>query len=238
MGKVFEKEIESLKSKLNEMAQITKNMVNGVITALVKRDESSLKDIHENEEKVNRLEMEIDDLAWKMIALRQPMGTDLRFIICSMKVNSVLERVGDEAINILKKVDYLLSVPALKPLIDLPRMSDLALESLSDSVKTLFDADMDLAREICLNDGDIDNLRDQIYRELLTYMQDSSDNIQRALNLIFIAKSLERIGDLATDIAEDAIYLHQGKDVRHHSESDEEFKRNYKKKGRKPSDGK
>ncbi|HOD40306.1 MAG: hypothetical protein BWY32_00454 [bacterium ADurb.Bin243] len=233
MGKALDKEIESLKGMINEMTIIARAMVKDVMEGLVRRDKTFFAKIGEMEESVNRYEMESDDLSWKIIALRQPMGADLRFVLAARKINSVLERTADEAVNIFKKVEYLISVPELKPLIDLPRMTEMAMDALTLAVETIYSADMDAAREICINDSVIDNLRDQIHRELLTYMQESPDNIQRALNLMMIAKSLERIGDMATDIAEDAIYYHQGKDIRHHAESDEEFKKNYKKKEKK-----
>lgn len=232
MGKLFQNEIKKLHELLDEMADTAFGMVSDAISALVERSNKNFGKIRICETRVNRLEMDIDDLAWKMFALRQPMGTDLRIIIASIKVNAVLERIGDEAMNILNKVEYLIAQPQLKPLIDIPRMADNIQWALSSAMQSLHEADCDLAREVCINDADVDNLRDQINRELVTYMQDSNENIQRALNLMFIAKSLERIGDMATDIAEDAIYLHQGKDIRHHAESDEEFKKNYR--GRKP----
>ena len=235
MSKAFERELDELKKKLKEMAEITQSMIYDVIDGLVRRDETAFKTMREREEKINRMEMQIDDMAWKMIALRQPMGMDLRFIITAIKVNPLLERVADEAINILGKAEYLLTVPLLKPLIDTPRMSEKAICALSSSIQSLYEGDMGLARQVCLDDKDIDQLRDQIYRELITYMQESPDNTIRALKLIFIAKSLERIGDIATDICEDAIYLHQGKDIRHHSEDDEEFKKHCKTKGKKIS---
>ncbi len=233
MAKILDKEIESLKNMINDMTVTARSMVKDVMEGLVKRDKKIYSKINEMEESVNKLEMMTDDLSWKIIALRQPMGADLRFVLAARKINSVLERTADEAVNIAKKADYLIGVAELKPLIDLPRMSELAVDALSLAIETVYNADMDAARAICINDNFIDNLRDQIYRELLTYMQESTDNIHRAINLIMIAKSLERIGDMATDIAEDAIYYHQGKDVRHHAESDEEFKKNYKKKDRK-----
>jgi phosphate transport system protein len=233
MGKALDKEIESLKGMINEMTVTARSMVKDVMEGLVRRDKSLYSKVNDMEEAVNKFEMLTDDLSWKIIALRQPMGADLRFVLAARKINSVLERTADEAINISKKVDYLITVPELKPLIDLPRMTEMAIDALSSAIETVYNADMDAARAICINDSVIDNLRDQIHRELLTYMQESPDNIQRALNLMMIAKSLERIGDMATDIAEDAIYYHQGKDIRHHAESDEEFKKNYKKKEKK-----
>lgn len=233
MGKALDKEIESLKAMINEMTVTARSMVKDVMEGLVRRDKSIYSKVNDMEESVNKFEMLTDDLSWKIIALRQPMGADLRFVLAARKINSVLERTADEAINISKKVDYLITVAELKPLIDLPRMTEMAIDALSSAIETVYNADMDAARAICINDSVIDNLRDQIHRELLTYMQESPDNIQRALYLMMIAKSLERIGDMATDIAEDAIYYHQGKDIRHHAESDEEFKKNYKKKEKK-----
>ncbi len=230
MGKAFDKEMQTLKSLLMEMSSIVESMIYKTIEGLVSRDSKNFEEIRKSENKVNQIEMQIDDIAWKMIALRQPMGMDLRFILTAIKVNPLLERIGDEAINILNKTEYLLTVPLLKPLIDTPRMAEKVTEALNFAIESLFNGNTTLAREICINDKEIDDLRDQIYRELLTYMQDSYDNIQRAIKLIFIAKSLERIGDIATDIAEDAIYLHEGKDIRHHAESDEEFFKAKKKK--------
>ncbi len=229
MSKVFDQELEQLRKSIKEMSLITQSMIHETIEVLVTRDNTKVKKIYENEDRVNKIEMCIDDMAWKMIALRQPMGMDLRFIITAIKINPLLERIADEAINVLKKVEYLITVPQLKPLIDTPRMCEKAVEAVSLSIETVFNGDIDLAREICWDDREIDELRDQIFRELITYMQDSPDNIQRSINLIFIAKSLERIGDIATDIAEDAIYLHQSKDIRHHAEDDDEFKRHVEK---------
>lgn len=225
MSKLFEQDLQQLRSTLNEMADVTKTMIADVIQTLVKRDASKISAIYANENRVNQLEMKLDDIAWKTIALRQPMGMDLRFIIALIKINPLLERMADEAINILKHAQYLITVPLLKPLIDIPRMCERVIWALSTSMSTIHSGDTDLAREVCWEDRLVDELRDQVYRELMTYMQDSPDNIQRALKLLFIAKSLERIGDMATDIAEDAIYLHQAKDIRHHAESDDEFKK-------------
>ncbi|NUM34219.1 MAG: phosphate signaling complex protein PhoU [Candidatus Brocadiae bacterium] len=230
MGKVFDKEMQTLRNYIMEMSTIVESMISGTIDGLVSRDSKNFPEIRQKEKRVNQIEMQIDDIAWKMIALRQPMGMDLRFILTAIKVNPLLERIGDEAINILNKAEDLLNVPLLKPLIDTPRMAEKAAKALHLSIEALFEGNTNLAREICIDDKEIDDLRDQIYRELLTYMQDSYENIQRAIKLIFIAKSLERIGDIATDIAEDAIYLHEGKDIRHHAESDEEFFKAKKKK--------
>jgi phosphate transport system protein len=180
MGKALDKEIESLKGMINEMTVTARSMVKDVMEGLVRRDKSLYSKVNDMEEAVNKFEMLTDDLSWKIIALRQPMGADLRFVLAARKINSVLERTADEAINISKKVDYLITVPELKPLIDLPRMTEMAIDALSSAIETVYNADMDAARAICINDSVIDNLRDQIHRELLTYMQESPDNIQRA----------------------------------------------------------
>ncbi|HOT76515.1 MAG TPA: PhoU domain-containing protein, partial [Candidatus Wallbacteria bacterium] len=164
MGKALDKEIESLKGMINEMTIIARAMVKDAMEGLVRRDKTFYARIGEMEESVNRYEMESDDLSWKIIALRQPMGADLRFVLAARKINSVLERTADEAVNIFKKVEYLISVPELKPLIDLPRMTEMVMDALTMAVETIYSADMDAAREICINDSVIDNLRDQIHR--------------------------------------------------------------------------
>lgn len=231
MSRAFEKELATLRERLDEMADLVQAMITDAIDALVRREPARRGvaapqgPVLEKERRVNQLEMEIDDRAWKMIALRQPMGSDLRFILCAIKVNSVLERIGDEAVNIAGRVAALLALPELKPLIDIPRMAGLVTAAVATGIRVLHDYDEDDARELCLNDQTVDHLRDQVVRELITYMQDRPENVVRALDLIFVAKSLERIGDQATNIAEDAIYLYQGIDIRHHAVSDEEFKK-------------
>lgn len=225
MGKAFDKEQAKLRATLEGMAETALSMVSDAVGALVARDPHLLRGMLERENEVNRVEMEIDDLAWKMIALRQPMGTDLRLIITAIKVNGILERVADEAVNILRKVEFLLTVPPLKPLIDIPKMAELVTAALRESMRQITDFDEGAAREVCLNDKRVNELRDQVARELETYMTESCDNVKRGVALLLVAKSLERVGDLSTDICEDAIYLHTGLDIRHHAEPDEEFRR-------------
>jgi len=225
MGKAFDKELSTLRATLDRMSEAALSMVADAVGALVAREPKRLRGILEREADVNRLEMEIDDLAWKMMALRQPMGSDLRLIITAIKVNGILERIADEAVNILRKVEYLITVPALKPLIDIPAMADLVTAALRASMRQIADFDEGEARETCLNDKRVNELRDQVARELETYMTDAGANVKRGVALLLVAKSLERVGDLSTDICEDAIYLHTGKDIRHHAESDEEFRR-------------
>jgi phosphate transport system protein len=146
------------------------------------------------------------------------MATDLRFITSAMRINSELERIGDLAVNITQCVEVLIKQPQLKPYIDLPRMADLTQKMVKDSLDAFIKNDADLARSVLHSDDQVDALKDQIFRELLTFMMSDHSTISRALELILVSRHLERIADHATNIAEDVIYLVQGKDIRHHIE--------------------
>jgi phosphate transport system protein len=165
------------------------------------------------------IQVELDDTCLKLLALQQPIATDLRFITAAMKINSELERMGDQAINMAETGQDLLKQPPLKPLIDIPRMSEIVKGMVRDSLDAFVRKDVDLARNILLRDDDVDALKNQIFRELLTYMIADTNNITRAMDLVLIARNLEKIGDHATNIAEDIIFMVLGKDVRHHIEN-------------------
>ncbi len=177
-----------------------------------------IQEVNRDEEKVNLLEIEIDELCLKLLALKHPMATDLRFITSAMKIKSELERIGDMAVNITQCVAVLIRKPQLKPYIDIPRMADLAQKMVKDSLDSFIKQDVNLARLVLARDDEIDGLKDQIFRELLTFMMSDPSTIPRALQLVLVSRHLERIGDHATNIAEDVIYLVQGKDIRHHIE--------------------
>jgi phosphate transport system protein len=214
----FDEELGSLKEKLLTMASLVESMIFKAVKSLTEREESLIKEIDKDEEKVNLLEIEIDELCLKLLALKQPMATDLRFITSAMKINSELERIGDMAVNITQCVAILIKKPQLKPYIDLPRMADLTQKMVKESLDAFIKNDPDLARSVLHSDDQVDALKDQIFRELLTFMMSDHSTISRALELILISRHLERIGDHATNIAEDVIYLVQGKDIRHHIE--------------------
>jgi phosphate transport system protein len=211
----FDKELGDLKKKLLSMAAIAEEMIERTIKTLVSRDDAPVEAIPGMEEELNHLQMEIDEDALKLLATRQPVATDLRFIVAATKINSELERIGDLAVNIRWNAHVLSAQPPLKPLIDIPRMADLAREMVRDSLDAFVKGDVLLAQTVIMTDDKIDQLKDQVFRELLTYMIADPKTIERALALILISRHLERIGDHATNIAEDAIYMIQGRDVRH-----------------------
>jgi phosphate transport system protein len=211
----FDKQLEELKKKLVRMAALAETMIDKTINELVSRDERLAEKVPQYEEELNRLQIEIDDAALTLLATQQPVATDLRFIVAATKINGELERIGDLVINITENVHILAQQPELKPLIDIPRMADLARKMVRDSIDAFLRGDPLLAQSVIMTDDQVDDLKDQVLRELLTYMMADPKAIQRAIALILISRHLERIGDHATNIAEDVIYMTQGRDVRH-----------------------
>ena len=214
----FDEDLDLLKQKLVFMASLAESMIYKAIKSLIERQDSLIQEVGKDEEKVNLLQIEIDELCLKLLALKQPMATDLRFITSAMKINSELERIGDMAVNITQRAAVLIKQPQLKPYIDIPRMADLAQKMVKDSLDSFIKQDVELARSILKRDDEIDLFKDQIFRELLTFMISDASSIPRALELILVSRHLERIGDHATNIAEDVIYMVLGKDIRHHIE--------------------
>jgi phosphate transport system protein len=221
----FDKELSLLKEKLLTMASLAESMIHKAVKSLMERDQGLSEQVNAEEKKLNLLEIEIDDLCLKLLALKQPMAKDLRLITSAMRIDSELERIGDMAVNITQAVSVLIKQPQLKPYIDIPRMADLAQKVVKDSLDSFIKQDVKLARSVLTRDDEIDALKDQIFRELLTFMISDPSSIQRALELILISRHLERIGDHATNIAENVIYLVQGKDIRHHIEEVEPRRR-------------
>jgi len=211
----FDRDLEELKKKLIRMAALTETMIDKTIGELVSRDERLAEKVPEYEEELNRLQIEIDDQALTLLATQCPVATDLRFIVAATKINGELERIGDLVINITENVHVLAQHPPLKPLIDIPRMADLARQMVRDSLDAFIRGDALQAQSVIMADDQVDALKDQVLRELLTYMIADPHAIERSLALILISRHLERIGDHATNIAEDVIYMTQGRDVRH-----------------------
>ena len=220
---IVEEKLNELKQKLLVMADIAKGMVTKSVRALTERNEAFAKEVVDiDENKVNNLEIEIEENAISLIALYQPEASHLRTVMMIVKINNDLERIGDHAENIAESVmTWLISKPSVKPLIDLPRMAEGATKMLSDSIDAFIRGDAELARNVCRRDSDIDSLQDQITRELITYMISDSKTIDRALALILVARNLERIADLATNLAEDVIYIVKGEVIKHHRIKDE-----------------
>lgn len=221
MERHFEEELKHLREKLLRMASLTEETISLAVTGLKNRDEIMTNRVFEVEEKINILDVEIDQLCMELLALKQPMARDLRFITSINRIGSELERIADQSVNIAERSLQLLKLPSLKPLIDIPRMATLAQDMVRDSLTAFVNRDADLAVEICQRDDEVDNLNDQIFRELLTYMMQEPKNIERALDLILVGRHLERIADHATNISEDVIYLVKGKSIKHHCETRE-----------------
>jgi len=185
------------------------------VQAVFEKDEALAARVLEEEKAINEMQIEIDDRVMQLVALQQPMAVDLRFILSASRINNDLERIGDQAVNIAQSALRILRHPQVKPYVDLPRMSELAEGMVRDSLNSLVRRDAELAKSVLVRDDQVDNLRDQIFRELLTYMMENSAVIYPAFELVLVTKNLERIGDHATNIAEDVIYMVAGRDVRH-----------------------
>ncbi len=215
MERHFDTELNQLKEKLLKMAGMVEEAVSLSIKALVDRDEALAQQIIKEDQAINRMEIDIDEMAFKLLALHQPTAVDLRFIIMALRINTDLERMGDLSVNISERTLDLLKEPLLKPLIDIPRMATMAQKMVKDSLDAFVNKDPELARSVCKRDDEVDNLNVQIFRELLTYMIGDAQTIKRAIDLILVAKHLERIADHATNIGEDVVYLVKGKSIKH-----------------------
>lgn len=215
MERHFDAELGQLKEKLLKMAGMVEEAISLSIKALVDRDEPLAQKIIKEDQQINQMEIEIDEMAFRLLALHQPTAVDLRFIIMALRINTDLERMGDLAVNISERTLDLLKEPLLKPLIDIPRMAAMAQKMVKDSLDAFVNKDADLGRNVCKRDDEVDDLNLQIFRELLTYMSEDPHTIKRAIDLILIAKHLERIADHATNIGEDVVYLVKGKSIKH-----------------------
>ena len=215
MKRHYSEQLAGLREQVLRMGGLVEQMTRRVVTALVRRDTGILAEVRAMESQVNQLHIEIDEACLELIALRQPAAVDLRFIAAAMKINTDMERIGDQAINIVERAEALLAVPVLKPLIDIPRMADIAQEMLKASLDAFVNGDDELAYRTILRDDSVDQLKDQVFRELLTFMMADPTTIPRAMELILVSRHLERIADHATNICEDVIFMVKGKDVRH-----------------------
>jgi phosphate transport system protein len=214
----FDEELKALKAKLLEMAALAEEQIALAVRGLKDREEELACRVLEREAAVNLLDIEVDETCLRLLALRQPVAADLRFVTAAMKIGSDLERIGDLAVNIAERTIDLLKAPQLKPLIDIPIMARMAQEMVRDALNAFIDGDDRLAKDVCERDDRIDQLNNQVFRELLTYMMQDPGSISRAVDLILVGRHLERIADHATNIAEDVIYMVRGKTIKHHIE--------------------
>jgi phosphate transport system protein len=213
----FQEELEQLKARLLEMGGLAEDRVRSAVKALVDRDAAMVDTVLSGDQPINQLHIEIDGRCFRMLALHQPMAVDLRAIMSAIKINTDLERVGDLAINIAEAVLRYLGHAPVKELIDIPRMADIAQNMLRDALDAFVRRDTALAQAVLDQDDTLDALKTQVFRDLLTYMLNDAHTIEPALDLILISRHLERIGDHATNIAEDVIFMVSARDVRHHA---------------------
>ncbi len=209
-------ETSKLKKMLFEMASSVEEMIAKSIKELEENNMILAEDVIKSDEKVNEMEIEIDNQCIRILALLHPEAEDLRTVAMIMKINNDLERIGDHAVNIAEMALYLADKPPVKPLIDIPKMAEKAIEMLQESLDAFVNKDAELAVQVCNKDDEVDALEPQIVRELVTYMISDPQTIGRALTLILVARGLERVADLATNIAEDAYYMASGKILKHH----------------------
>jgi phosphate transport system protein len=216
MKRHFDDELKKLKEMMFKMGLLVEQAIDHSSAALFQRDSEKAQGVIRKDQEINLYEIEIDELGHELIALFQPAAIDLRFITMVLKITNDLERMGDQAVNIAEKALVINQEPPLKPYEDLPRMAEAARQMVHDALNAFMEKDADKAKQILEEDDLIDSLNDKVYEELQKLMQAKPDNIRTGVSLIMISHNLERIADLATNIAEDVIYLKRGIDVRHH----------------------
>jgi phosphate transport system protein len=215
MQRHFHEELDTLKQTLLAMGGLVEDQIRRVMRALLERDDDLAREVIERDRQVNAYDVEVDEKCVELLALHQPTAGDLRFITTAMKIVTDLERIGDQAVNIGQRALELHQEPQLKPYVDLPRMADMAQRMVKESLDAFVARDTELARRVCAEDADVDALKEQIFRELLTFMMSDPRTIPRALRLILISRFMERVADHATNIAEMVVYMVEGKMVRH-----------------------
>jgi phosphate transport system protein len=220
MERHFDEQLQALKNHLMKMSALAEVMIADAVKTVVERDATAVSPVYEREELVNHMQIEIDETCLTLIALHQPAACDLRFIMAAVKANSDLERLADEAVNIVQKAEHLLAAPQLKPFEIIPEMAALARGMVRDSLRAFVNRNVDLAREVLLRDDRLDDLQDKITLELTEHMSKDSTAVSRGLDLLLISRFLERIGDHATNIAEVTIFVVEGLDIRHHSDQE------------------
>lgn len=215
----FVEELEHLKTKLLEMGSLVEASIQRSVSAVTQKDRNAAEEVFRNEDRVNSIEVEIDDFAIKLLALHQPMAADLRLIVAALKINTDLERMGDLSVSIAERALSLMEGPVIKPMIDIPHIAGLVQSMVRKALDAFVMRDADLARSVLASDDAVDSLRTACYHELVSFMEKDPANIQQALNLLVVTRNLERIADHSTNVAEDVLFLVKGVDVRHHAES-------------------
>jgi phosphate transport system protein len=215
MQRHFHDELDTLKQTLLAMGGLVEDQIRRVMRAMLERDDALALEVIERDRQVNQYDVEVDEKCVELLALHQPAASDLRFITTAMKIVTDLERIGDQAVNIAQRAIELHQEPQLKPYVDLPRMAEMAQRMVKESLDAFVARDTALARAVCAEDEAVDALKEQIFRELLTFMMSDPRTIPRALRLILISRFMERVADHATNIAEMVVYRVERKMVRH-----------------------
>ena len=218
MQRHFDEQIQGLLEKLVRMGRLAEAMIQAAMRVLIERNEALAEEVYRKEKEVNELQIEVDDRAVKLTAMQQPVAADVRFLFMASRMATELERIGDQAVNICQNAHHALKAASLKPLVDMPIMSEIAEKMVHDGIEALLSKDCALANLVLEEEKKVDAYRDQVFRVLLTYMMADPGTIERALALILISRNLERVGDHATNIAEEVIYLVDGREVRHRQE--------------------
>lgn len=228
MQRHFDEELNHLKERLLYMSSLAEKAISSSIKALIDRDSELAEKVAKSDDPINMLEIEIEEACLKLLALHQPQAGDLRFIIASLKINNDLERIGDLAVNIAKITKYLIKVPTAKSLTEISEMARAAQGMLRDSLNAFVNKDAALAQDVCKRDDMVDDLNKQIFKDFLRSISQDEKTVERAVDLILIAKNFERIADHSTNICEDVIYLAEGKNIKHHIEERAQKKKNGK----------
>lgn len=218
----FEQELAEVKQQLLLMGGRAEAIVGKSIEAVRRRDEGLAEEVFSDDKQIDHLEIDIDERCLNLLALQQPLATDLRFITAALKITNDLERVGDHAVNIAGSAIRLAGQPQLKPLVDIPRMAELAAGMLRDALDAFVRRDAETARRLVTRDDAVDELNSQVFRELLTFMIEDPKTISRAMELILVARNLERVADLATNVAEEVVFITEARVIKHHAEELEE----------------
>ena len=217
MKRHFEQEVESLKTNLIKMASLAEEAVGSSLSALLKQDTGLAEKIIREDERINFLEIEIDNAIMDLLALQQPVAIDLRLILAAQKINNDLERIGDHAVNIAESVVVLVKTHPEKPLLELPAMAEIAKEMLRNAIDGFIHNDPSLGEKVLVQDDEIDELNRKMTRDVLQIMKDNADLIEGGLELIRVSRNLERVADLATNIAEEVIFIARARLVKHHA---------------------
>ena len=213
--KRYEEDLKKLREDILTMGGLVEDQIQKAVKSLVDRDSALAETIIQRDHEVNRLDVEIDDLCIRLLALHQPAARDLRFITTALKITTDLERIGDMAVNICERALELNREPQLKPYIDIPRMAQISQRMIRESLDAFVREDTDLALKVCKDDQQVDDLNSQIFREVISFMIGDPQTINRAVKISSISKYLERIADHATNIAEMVIFMVKGKSIRH-----------------------